>query len=868
MELQLFSDMSSEYEDSRTNATNAILEAMKDPGYLNFLLNLLDQIKTEQNHIIVTNVLYVIYKMLGTHKYSYESLQLLSDHLFDLLLEINYEQIRFLNRCLSKIFIPHPLLVNRYLPIVINEIIKHETIEKTVISLCFASTFIEYSNKKDFNLEAYSNTLIPQFVEIMNNIFTETGDGPLSFVFIDMIDYIFSILSILLEKVDSACLNECTLQLIQIVPQLLASPDLREQMIQLRKHLLTVYEYSKGIVHILINNYGNPDQVSSTKREFSAFIKEDYSISIINSLIQLYEQASDNSDIVTSIIPIFKTMINRGIHLEILISEEFITKFIYNVSKLTQEDVALMEQNPLQYYYFCVNIKEKSGDKITRGCIYYLLKAMYNEQPRIIDYIIEHFAEGCEDESILESKLFLLSICSQFVKFDESVVDPIIKSIDYSNNIYIRLQFLNFLSRIAENSSVGSIETHSFIIDLSCQVILTDPSELGRFAGCLLLLASHDDKSFNVAQHYDVMEIIQTSLTLLETFNHKKLQQVISLVATSYPNNVIDSSVDLISTMMKLWEEYASQMTEESDPSSNGSELLVSVAAIIDSLPIDTFKNESENIIDFILNSLLNYRNSMSEMQLCCILTSLKNKLTEVPMTIYNIFDVLNQITENEEGQYDLIEKSLGLIICLIKDFNNFVASEKMQVFIEFIDNVIQQTDLGLFLASIPFVLAFLVQKMEQNSSVFEIVQRSFMFLNDDTEISVFSTSVMLLASGILINEDEICQNVNDEVIEAILRRLRNISKCDNRTIKYTVIVLTSLGKQRNSEELINSAMFLLDKKNNKAYIESSSDEYEEDICLFDEGDIDEHAIPDYELPFDSLNATAYYNAKIGSQTN
>ena len=191
-----------------------------------------------------------------------------------------------------------------------------------------------------------------------------------------------------------------------------------------------------------------------------------------------------------------------------------------------------------------------------------------------------------------------------------------------------------------------------------------------------------------------------------------------------------------------------------------------------------------------------------------------------------------------------------------------------MQVFIEFIDNVIQQTDLGLFLASIPFVLAFLVQKMEQNSSVFEIVQRSFMFLNDDTEISVFSTSVMLLASGILINEEEICQNVNDEVIEAILRRLRNISKCDNRTIKYTVIVLTSLGKQRNSEELINSAMFLLDKKNNKAYIESSSDEYEEDICLFDEGDIDEHAIPDYELPFDSLNATAYYNAKIGSQTN
>lgn len=865
MDPQVFADLSSSDETLRNNATAALIEAMEDPNFLNFLLQLLDVIKTERNHIITLNLLYVIYKMLDKHRYSFDSIQQLVQHLFNLILEIDYQAIESLLRCFTRIYTNYPNIFAPYLEITINTIITHETIEKTALALCFTNKFLPRVFQKQDSVVILNDVaarLIPKLFEIMNLIITTAAGANLSDLSIDIIDNIYQIFGFLI-KTDFVINSEETIHLIQLIPQLLTSNDYRLKMNELRKSLLKGQD---GIVSILMSKYGNPEFVRPQAQQFSSFIFTEFSAIIIDSLLQVYSSASDNYDLITSIIPAFTLMISKGIHLEVLISENFITTFVFPVCRLLQDDYALMEQNPLQYYYFCVKINHNTGRDIVRGCIYFLLKEMHIHQPDIVHYFIDHFSDNVVDNAGLESRLFILSILSLFEKFDEGVITPLL-SIDFSEDLSVRLQFLGLLGNIMKHGSIGTIETTVYLIELSCNAIFNDPIPLGKFASCILFLKSYDENSYNVAENYNIIEMIQIIISIMEEFNDKKIQHIISILAVSHPESLQSDAFSLISTLLELWEGNASTLDESSDYSSNASEILVTVASIIDSMPMDLFKDESDQIIEFVFKCLVQYNVADCEKQLCAILISLKKKLSVPQISFYNVFDAFVQIIENNETKVDLIENCLDLIMCLINDFQNFVASEKISVLLSLIDHTMQQTDLEMYTSAISICLANVIQHLQKSESALELTQKSFAFINDDSQMPLFESAIIHLASGILINEIEICSNIPDEIIGFILNRVKKLSKSScQRVRKYSIICMTSFAQSRNAPELANAAAFLMNSLLGEDSDDSEYSDYS-DIDLLDsdesKGDMSGYKAPSNKLPYDDFDVHSYFKSKM-----
>ena len=869
MELHFFEELSSEDETLRNNAHHSITDAMQSPEYILFLIESLASVQNSDNLIIISNLLYIIYLMIKRHKYTHETIIPITDHLFQILLVLPYSTVPSILRCFSPILNSYPILFQQYIDTCVSAVISHETREVASIGLQFLSKTMKIAYNPRSSTAKYfeiAQSLFPVFIQIQEVAFAELNSPEIQKISCDILYNIVSLFVTLLRfGANTFNLENCG-DLLNIILQILMIDSTDENIVHLKQQIIT----NELDDNLLLAFATQPTNVSEEKKPFVEFFITDYSNNLVSTLFTLGANSIDIPFLTVTIFPIFQSFIIKSISIENILSESVLFEFLFQVSKLPDQDVELLDTNPMQYYYFCVDVETENKQKcLLRPAIYNFLMAISKYHKDYIDYIFENITNNISDELDLESRLFILSVIANTKQLTEEQISELAPDIDQSTERIIILQTLNFYKTIAKNASLHelSIEMSQHITEMSLNFLLSECDPLVLFASADLFLEVFDENVYNITTSFDIAAIIKRLLELNLTFNQKLLQISITKLATCYLSEIKDDAIGLVSELLENWGTIASSSMEEDgediDNENNGSEILVSIANLIDSFPNDHFESISEDLINHVLQILQSNQMKSCYLQLSNILLSIDRKLSVPNPLIYNVFDVLLPIVD--EGDYEVIGDTINLLVYLISK-PLFFQLDKLDLCIQMLDLAIERTDLDNFVTPIMIVFSAIVQS--GGAELNELVQRAFPFMNPESSVNLFFSATMLIVSGLMNNEEDV-NSIPDEIITIWLQRIRQISKVNKRAQQYNCYGLTLLAKYKNDIAFANAAAFvakMIKENKNIDDIERSvadtddsdlDDENEEDYDVFD--DYISSIIPSVSLPKDTFDAIVFF---------
>jgi len=781
-------------DELRMMMSEKILALMGDPEYIFVLIRLMEESESKKDEIlqrtVAESILHMITRKSLRKAVDNEYYTRVAGDLFPHLFKSDYIASKTLLNCFFPIHRADQSLSAGFIENCVDFICHSDSIENTSLSLAFFGNFINLSLQKSQN--------IPLCFELSSSVLKKLKK-----------DY---------KAYDSVVFHDFVVYSLKLVNELFRI-DSEELLISLSEffdcfiYYITVIDDSHYFslvkiavletIQTAIRLFGLPNNVSERKKPFSLFFINDLSPKIIFSLINL-DFSVLRSDVTSTVIFTINKFCSCSICLELILTDEFITKVLIPVTKLLDEDVELFYTIPEQFLAFChvLNPKENFNLITTRISVFYLLQSI--SRTEYVSFLSDIYMK-CFDPSSgiteFESKLFLLYNVLPYLSIDSDIFEMMMNLAIPDGYPFLYVTLLMFCS----NFEYFSEER----VSLAVSIIMSDfPLPIKITAGRLFMCA-FDSNIMGLDDFISISSFFSQILELISQTKDNIFSTIISTISSLYPTQTEQYSFELISHLLQLWEVNISELEEESLANESDQELLICVSSIIDSLPHNHVQLcvQSEFLISFVYQSLKNYPYSQCESQLFGMIGSIAAKLDDPHLSIFNFFDEIEDFIY-ENNSYHIISEISNVAYHLMRN-HHFFESQKAFSVIKMCDAVFNSCDLPVFCCDAILVLAYFVQISDD---IVSFVSTKHLYSFETSDSSVFLSGMILASSGLVKNSSEVSKSFNNDIIDAWISRILGFYMLGKRLIHFAVIGLLHLYKEKEIDQAFGAAMMLLNQ--------------------------------------------------------
>lgn len=797
-DVNLFFDLYHPDEKRRQVATDTILHEF---GNTNFVYFLCETMEKEKENAELTNIISIVLfqlvkkKMIKKVLFSSEQLDYLNIKLFELLFKLNMAARMNILECFKIFFCISSYDYKEHVKYAFETFKKQDDINDTVIALLFIDNWIYYfrtnfNNDKLFLLDLTKEIFPALFsiLKLLNNFpVDEINDV---FIIYSISSHIFTELD---KKVDITYQIHESAQILNMIVSSLLIPIDTNNVSKMKENILTNFKF-------LLFKYSNSNAIRVDKKEFTeSFVL--YFLPFFLETIVKCMNLFDDYRINYACLDIINSFSNKNIIIESIYNESFLLNQILPKAFLKEDDIQTFIEIPEQYIEFCLVLKKNifQNKNFTHRQIISLIiqKIPKSILPNIFNSLVDYQTSSNFIE--MEAKIFFLSCIYLYHNIPVDIFDKIYLSLQAQLPPYVIASLLILLSTINTQSLESCMSISIFYLKNSkCSVV--------QIAAIDLFLEKYDPMTMNIEN--DINSIIESLLLLATKIHHSLIGKMLEKIITYSGESIFPIINELISNVFNIWENTL--IVNEDNYDEKPSSLLLSVSRIFDKLPqnSEVIYSICESTVLFCMNAIKQYQDN-SITQLIDICTAISEKLSNPPKIVYDLIPFIFTYIENQECFYNM-EIFTDLITSLIRR-ENFFDFDNTNYIIGLCDFVFENCDLPEPVTNSMLILTCLVQR--GGNLFLNLTSKAITMLQEkDIEKNVLVSSIALLSSSLIINEEVAMSYINDNVLSNWTndRSLKTISKVDfPKFIFWSIYGLLIVSNYTNEDIYLSAIQHL-----------------------------------------------------------
>lgn len=708
MDFEALKYLFSNNDDMRSRAQNSVLKSMDNPEFLNVLINSLSSLIQEQpsaeNFNLIQNICIVLHqefksKLNDSSFFSKEQVYFAYISLFQIVFmlpvqlrhyiidtfeilfsdfnEINYFEL--INNCLSLLQQSSNIedmttalnLVyiwsSRQTLVGISENkLQHEEFTEKIIQILsplLKQNLAFLASLPSEFLQYIQNSQSLQFASLFKNDENAMKEVNEKLKLIDMniqfIEYSSNIIKPL-YRMDKVLINEFNEIIIVFANVLCLDIQGSKSMIKTKISICELFSY---IVKMF-----RPQFLAEYKKSFLQNFIVEIGPVIVKSILNSFLVCKD-SNLLLELLHVIRVYIEDQIYLDIILTEDFITKILIPASFLTDDDLLTFSEIPEQYISFCMILdkdecRENNSIRKRITLIVELFKSEYK------DLLLKFLCLPSSSPIEAEAKIFLKTVLIFFSKKIANSINIIQETINEIKAQATQVPPFYYSSLLALLSSLepsddiykDNVAILKDCIEIAVLSLLNFESQVVRFAACDLLKCcidcncNHDMRSIYNSM-IPIPQVIEALLYLTTSVQHQTIGLVIEKLFYLFPDFFLPVAIQVICQFFQIW-----KSNQSDDNCHQISSLLNCISRIIEELPnnCDAICQLLVILTPEILNSLQNIKSvyQSGAVQLINILGCLSDKIDQPPPEFYEmIFSMIINVGFNQK-YFESIERS------------------------------------------------------------------------------------------------------------------------------------------------------------------------------------------------------------------
>lgn len=802
MELKFFAQFFSKNPDEATNAMNLVLEATKDPSYIQLLFQFLQSPESQANLEIERAIHLTILQIIRSYWNSFndqsessneniywnqEQQAQVTNQLFNILFSIPYSRRINIVECFRHIIMkPFPNNYN-----IIETFIQLFDAHSSSIEDITTLSNITFFWTKACNITVIPNEIIERIellsLEIINRFTTISlqAEAPQSFL---LLRFVSKCLKNLIKKRDSPlkCQNLDNFLSVLIKSLTITAENQDSNNLYLLKRSILSF-----FISLCTTFFPKDSSISEIHSQYSLHYKQNIAPVLLQSLIQCISNERDQY-ILSSIIYLFDLFLHFDVGDRLFLNTEFITHLIIPVARLTPQDIEESETNPLQYLEFNLTYENSPGIRTTRTTTASLIGEILKDD-RYIDDLYDFLLAPTVNQIDFEGRIFLMT---KFLKATNSNMGPMIDEgivnvlVEQTKNVTSLPPFL-ITSLLMFMSSVLPFMDPEIGCQLASQCILQSDSQIVNCAASELLRASIVECEQRV--QLPITEIIPKLLNLASMVKYENISKCVEALIQIGGKAITPYIKDTVTGLLAL----CNQSLADEEMSKDVSSSLYSLFEIINSIPDDApiLVELSEVVLPACVQFFTNYPNNNCFDDIFLLISDFNTKIDNVTDTMIQTYIQTIQIIRKDIDVFVSSMKSIAYIMCPIianpgfKGNSTMIAST-VDILMHLLKSSIEYGDKDV-LAYVILIIATLIQSIQESGFAFiPHICNALSNVDDKSATCLFSACVFALASALIVNAEKSLSMIPKEVIEFILPRISQATCQTYKELKMGFIFL------------------------------------------------------------------------------
>ena len=826
MDFGVFLKVLSPNQEEVQYATEIIMKSAEDPQFINFLFDVIQSNDSRSNPLLEKVVQLTILQIIRTKwtKYENETDQIIywspqqqieiSNKLFNILFSTELQKRDNIIECFRYIIIisfPNNIDFGENL---INLMGMRSSSIDDVATLLNISTFWAKA------CASYALNELPP--EILNKIENIALSMIQKFALLPLNDnnpHLFLILR---------CIAKC----LRNFSKKLSAPFVCENFDQILSVLLNslviedngsdrnLYFLKRSVLNLFISLcstfFSTPNNDQEIRCQYSNHFKQVIAPCLLQSLIQ-YVHFERDSYLLSSILYLLYLYLFYNIGDKSFLTTDFVTNIIIPVARLSPEDIAESEINPLQCIALNFSYETSPGKRTTRTATASLIGEILKED-RFIDDLYDFLLAPTKNQIDFEGRIFLMT---KFVIATMTNMGPMITG--------------DVVDALAEQTrKVGEFPpflTTSLLMFMSSVLPFLDP-ELGCKIGAECIIMSDKQIVICAASKLLRKSIVECDqrVDLPITQIIPKLIELASLIKYKYITMAIEALIQMggtaiypyvKDTIVGLFQLCTQSLKE--DNSKDCSSTLYSVFEIVNAIPDDApiLVEISEFALPACIQLFHQFPENHAYNDILLLMGAFNTKIDNVTETMISSYFEILQIIKKDEVLLQNSMDSICFLMCPIIVNSIFKGNSQLigatvNILMYFLQVNIKEEDKDGLAYSI-LIIASLIQSIGDSGMAFiPHICQALSLVTDKSETCLFSACVFALSSALMVNSEKAFSMISQEAFGFILPKINENTLQTYKELKmgfYLLLKVTQLGIKEAYSSSVNLLKALCERK-------------------------------------------------------